>query len=216
MGQALWLYLWFLWRQTKHSGLVLGGMPLTYKEISKRSGFSERKIRRWLDALRKHGYVKVEYRNFKMLSIQVLKSKKFNYKQQGLPLTENGQRLPLLTGNGQRVIPKTVNGFTKNGQSKQSGSMIEIETKAEEEKISAAAAFGAIGFEIPFGALRFQKIFLERMAKRNGDWLTVTMEATIQECQKMKVGIPPQFYAAKRDVELKENASYEKNKKAPM
>lgn len=202
MGQAVWLYLWFLWRQTKHSGLVLGGMPLTYKEIAKRSGFGERKIRRWLQILRVHGYVKVEYRNYMMMAIQVLKSKKFNFKQQVLRLTENGQGKEQFAKSGQGVVPKVVNGDTKNGQPKQSGIMIERESKAEE----AAAAFSCIGFDEPFGQPPFQKIFLERMAKRNGDWLTITMEATIQECQRRKIGIPPQFYSAKRSVESSENA----------
>jgi len=129
MGPAIWLYLWLLWRQTKSSGLVLGGMPLTYAEIAKRSGFAERKIRRWMDALRLFGYVKIEYRSYKMLCIQVLKSKKFNYKQASLPLTENSQSLgSTMTENGRYVRPKTVSHVTKNGQFKQSVSMREIES----------------------------------------------------------------------------------------
>jgi hypothetical protein len=129
MGNAVWLYFWCVHAQTKANGLVLGGMPLTYAEISRRSRFPERRVRRWLDRLRQKGYVQVEYRNFKMMCLRVLKPKKFGYKQIPLPLTENGQREDSpTTKNGQSSVPKTVNGSTKSGQFKQSGSMKYIES----------------------------------------------------------------------------------------
>ncbi len=119
MGSSIWLFLWCLQAQTKPNGLVLGGMPLTYAEISKRSRFPERRVRRWLDRLRTGGYIRVEYRNFMMMCLWVLKPQKFNYKQIPLPLTENGQP----------GCPKTVNGSPQNGQPKQSGSMKRIESE---------------------------------------------------------------------------------------
>jgi hypothetical protein len=128
MGSAVWLYLWCLLRQTRRSGLVLGGMPLTYSEISKRSGFPERKVRRWLGVLRVGKYVEVDYLNYKHMKLTVTKAKKFNFAQTSLdfgPSTKNGQSY--LTTNGQSVIPKTGDGSTKNGQSKQSGILISTE-----------------------------------------------------------------------------------------
>lgn len=78
--------------------------------------------------------------------------------------------------------------------------------RAEEERISAAA-FLAIGFEKPFGHPKFKGIFIRKFKER-GEWLTQAMEETIQECQQKKVGIPPQFYAAKRDIEAREAAEF--------
>lgn len=71
---------------------------------------------------------------------------------------------------------------------------------------AAAAAFTEIGFDNPFGQPSFQAEWVTRYleAKKNGTWLTATMEETIQACQKMGIGIPPQFYEAKHDVEKKE------------
>jgi hypothetical protein len=78
---------------------------------------------------------------------------------------------------------------------------------AEKSEGTAAAAFRDIGFEKPFGHKRFQQVFLELYpAKRPTEFLTAVMEATIQECQRRKIGVPPQFYDAKRDVEARENA----------
>jgi hypothetical protein len=79
------------------------------------------------------------------------------------------------------------------------------------------AAFHVLGYEKRFGQPKFQQIWLRKFASRNGEWLTSVMEATIQECYSAKVGIPPQFFEAKHDVEKRENAEYEtKNRKTPL
>jgi hypothetical protein len=89
------------------------------------------------------------------------------------------------------------------------------EERAEEERISAAA-YLAIGFEKPFGQPKFQNIWIRKFKER-GEWLTATMEETIQECQQKNIGIPPQFYDSKRDVETRENAEfYKKYRRAPL
>jgi len=80
--------------------------------------------------------------------------------------------------------------------------------KRQRKKELAAAAFSAIGFSAPFGDRKFQKVFLRRYAARvPGEWLTEVMESTIQACQQEEIGIPPQFYEAKRDVEKRENGT---------
>jgi hypothetical protein len=81
----------------------------------------------------------------------------------------------------------------------------ETEGEGEERRRKGTAAYLAIGFEQPFGQPRFQKIWEEEFAKE-AEWLTIKMEATIQRCQKLRVGIPPQFYDAKHAVEARENA----------
>lgn len=66
-----------------------------------------------------------------------------------------------------------------------------------------AAAFSAIGFDRPFGPIPFQQIWISNFEKE-AEWVTIKMEATIQECQDRAIGIPPQFYEAKRVVEADE------------
>jgi len=84
------------------------------------------------------------------------------------------------------------------------------EVRAEEDRI-AAAAFDAIGFDKPFGHPKFKTIWLRRFKERKErEWLTETMEATIQECQQEKIGIPPQFYPAKHEVETREAAEFDR------
>lgn len=85
-----------------------------------------------------------------------------------------------------------------------------------EDKNLAAAAFSEIGFEKPFGRPNFQHIWIAHFnqARNTDGWITMAMEGTIQECQRKNIGIPPQFYDAKRDVEARENGSIQK--KAPL
>jgi hypothetical protein len=217
MGTAVWFYLWCVWRQTRRTGLVLGGMPFTYEELSKRSGFTERKIRRWMQTLRSCGYLEVTYTNYQKMRLRVLKSKKFNFKQQALqfePSTENGQSN--VTENGQTLRPKTVNSQTKNGHFNKSVSMSSNETPEAEEQ--TAAAFAAIGFDLgPFGQTAFQKVWVRKHRHHTGEWLTAVMEETIQECQREGIGIPPPFYSAKHRIESEENAQFAaRYRKAPL
>jgi uncharacterized protein YdaU (DUF1376 family) len=90
----------------------------------------------------------------------------------------------------------------------------DIDIKAEE----LAAAFLSIGFDEPFGQKSFQRVWLRRFSELKADqWLTVVMEATIQECQRKNIGIPPQFYDAKHDVEARENAeAKQRYKRTPL
>lgn len=92
----------------------------------------------------------------------------------------------------------------------------EGEVEGEEKQRQTAAAFAAIGFDKPFGSLKFQKVWVKHYTEglQKHEWVTQIMEATIQNCQRVAMGIPPQFYEAKRDVEARENASIQK--KAPL
>jgi hypothetical protein len=138
MGQAVWLFLWCIRSQTQKN-FVLGGMPLTYEEIERRSGFPARKIRRWLNILRRSNYVRVSHLNYCMLRIEIMKPKKWTPKQSELPFprahstrpeTVNSTTLEELTGSGQHVCPKTVNTASKNGQLKQRSILRSIESKS--------------------------------------------------------------------------------------
>lgn len=159
MGSAIWLYIWCVAKQTKRSGLVLGGMPLTYAEISKRTrGIAERKLRRWLPVLRDKGYIGVEYLNFKMMRLTVLKSKKFDFNQTRLDFKaspEKGQRKhEPMPEKGQRVRPKTGGGPTKNGQSKQSVKERYIEATTTPAMPEGIAALVPLATWLEFVAMR--------------------------------------------------------------
>jgi len=88
------------------------------------------------------------------------------------------------------------------------------DTKADTEEAVAATAFSVLGFDKPFGQKKFQAIWLDEFA-RNAEWLTMKMEATIQRCQRCKVGVPPQFFEAKRDVEAREKAEMNRKTHRP-
>jgi uncharacterized protein YdaU (DUF1376 family) len=80
--------------------------------------------------------------------------------------------------------------------------------RAEEDiAAKATAAFQSIGFEHPFGHANFQAIWLDEYLNPKGRWVTQQMEAAIQRCQKEHIGVPPQFFEAKRDVETRENTT---------
>jgi len=60
MGAALWLYGWLVLRQTRQQGSigwVLGGAPVSYREIEEETGFNSRTLERWMQILRRGGYV---------------------------------------------------------------------------------------------------------------------------------------------------------------
>jgi hypothetical protein len=92
------------------------------------------------------------------------------------------------------------------GEKKEKRGRVEVEV---EEK-DAAAAFRSIGFTAPFGHANFQAIWWDEWLNPKGRWVTEMMEATIQRCQEDKIKVPPQFYDAKRDVEIRENAQVKK------
>lgn len=140
MGQAVWLFMWCIRCETPQNGFVLGGMPLTYEEIAKRSKFKPRKVRLWLSRLRSYGYVEVEYLNYKMMKIIVNKSKKWHGKQSKLDFG-NGSKATdthrqksvnrgtsTLTQKCQSNVRKSVNRAPEKWQSKQSSSFRKIES----------------------------------------------------------------------------------------
>jgi hypothetical protein len=145
MEEAVWLYLWCVKCQTKRNGgtFVLGGMPLTYNEIARRSGFAARRVRRWLNKLRKFNYVKVTYLNYMMMKIEITKAKKWDVKQSNFAFSPRPQTVnsipSTLTANGQPLRPYTVNGSTVDGQPKQKCSLSNIRIK--DPRGSAARAF---------------------------------------------------------------------------
>jgi hypothetical protein len=97
MGQAVWLYGWLVLRQTTEhgaTGLVLGGHPITYREIEQETGFNRRTLERWMRALRRQGYIEtsaaVAAGAPTGISVRILKAKKFGAKQRQLQFPSAG------------------------------------------------------------------------------------------------------------------------------
>ncbi len=83
MGSAIWLFGMLLDKVTKEEdgksngkGYVLGGAPITYKTFAQEIPFSERQYYRYLEKLRKGGYIHT-HDTHRGLQIVINKSKKF-------------------------------------------------------------------------------------------------------------------------------------------
>jgi hypothetical protein len=79
MGAAVWLYGWLVLRQTHQSGSVgwvLGGAPISYREIEDETGFNRRTLERWMTTLRRHGYIETEAAPAGVV-VRITKAKKF-------------------------------------------------------------------------------------------------------------------------------------------
>jgi hypothetical protein len=79
MGAAVWLYGWLVLRQTHQSGSVgwvLGGSPISYREIEEETGFNRRTLERWMTMLRRNRYVETEAVPAGVV-VRITKAKKF-------------------------------------------------------------------------------------------------------------------------------------------
>src|SRR5277367_3916114 len=78
MGAAIWLYGWLVLRQTHQTGStgwVLGGAPVTYREIECETGFNRRTLERWMSLLRRNAYIATEAAPGGVI-VRILKAKK--------------------------------------------------------------------------------------------------------------------------------------------
>jgi hypothetical protein len=78
MGAAIWLYGWLVLRQTHQTGAigwVLGGAPITYREIEEETGFNRRTLERWMRLLRRNQYIYTETAQGGV-TVRILKAKK--------------------------------------------------------------------------------------------------------------------------------------------
>lgn len=79
MGQAIWLYGWLILRQTRERdgvGLVLGGHPVNYREIESETGFCRKTLERWMQNLRRAGYIETAAGPSGVV-VRITKAKKF-------------------------------------------------------------------------------------------------------------------------------------------
>jgi hypothetical protein len=80
MGAAVWLYGWLILRQTRQEGtlgFVLGGKPVTYREIEEETEFGRKTLERWMRVLRRNGYIETRAVAGGII-VKVTKAKKFS------------------------------------------------------------------------------------------------------------------------------------------
>jgi len=97
MGAAIWLYGWLVLRQTRQEGSVgwvLGGARISYREIEEETGFNRRTLERWMQTLRRRGYIETESSG-EGVSVRITKAKKFQrfpqFPQAGRGNAEDGR-----------------------------------------------------------------------------------------------------------------------------
>lgn len=246
IGPALWEFVWLLDKITVEKdgkGIVLGGAPVKIARIAGDLGRCDRTIRSNLDRLQDNNYIKRTRTPFGF-TIEVLNSRKFgiwgkkeignsyrsppnrsvkNAGEIGNNTRSDRQKYPVGSAVFCRNKEDSAKNTPNNSATNLAGAVTLLSAAAEQFSTNteldskAATAFLAIGFEKPFGQPAFQEVFLRRFADRNGEWLTTVMEAAIQECNQSRIGIPPQFFDAKRDVEKREQAEFEtKHRTAPL
>jgi hypothetical protein len=79
MGAAVWLYGWLVLRETRQvgtTGLVLGGRPVSYREIEEETGFQRKTLERWMRVLRRQGYIETRAVQSGIV-VRITKAKKF-------------------------------------------------------------------------------------------------------------------------------------------
>jgi hypothetical protein len=99
MGAAIWLYGWLVLRQTRQEGeigWVLGGARISYREIEEETGFNRRTLERWMQTLRRRGYIETESSG-DGVSVRITKAKKFQrfpqFPQGGRRNAEGGREI---------------------------------------------------------------------------------------------------------------------------
>jgi len=94
MGSAIWLYAWLILRQThqqEDTGWMLGGSPVTCREIEEETGFHSRTLERWMRTLRRNGYIEIRAVAAGVV-VQVTRAKKSTRFPQGGRKTAEGLR----------------------------------------------------------------------------------------------------------------------------
>lgn len=91
MGAAIWLYGWLVLRQTHQTGTtgwVLGGAPVSYREIEEETGFNRRTLERWMRVLRNHEYISTQSAPDGVI-VRILKAKKHRRNSECSPRVRN-------------------------------------------------------------------------------------------------------------------------------
>lgn len=207
IGDALWEFAWCIDRITEERdgvGIVLGGSPVKLRAIvSALKGSNRETVRRHLDSLEEENYIRRRRTPYGHV-IEVLNSHKFGIWKKEKP--QNDVSLGVEKHGFVQEKPKSVqekHGFVVY---KEDAAV----TQQKDAAVEAAATGGCLnlwkvlGSGLPMGSPRFQKIVEHYFATRNGSPLSEAMERAIQAANMRDIGVPPQFFEAKRAVEHRE------------
>jgi hypothetical protein len=160
MGSAIWLYGWLVLRQTHQTGTtgwVLGGAPVTYREIEGETGFNRRTLERWMSVLRRNAYIATEAAPGGVI-VRILKAKK-HFQGARLGTSADAQRARKLAETVRRVAeggPQTcvANCNENHGGERLAGrmgstSVVRIKEKAQSEIHSAVEISANLPYEKP-------------------------------------------------------------------
>jgi len=200
IGSALWEFVWCLDKITQDRdgiGIVSGGAPVKIRQIAVDLARGEHTVRRNLDRLEGENYIS-RRRTPYGFSIRVRNSQKFQIWSKKENVT-NGHSVPKESVQKRPVSPSHLADLSvKNGRNKEDAAVDSTVDAA------AAAAWKAIGSGLPMGSPKFQAIFEHYFAAQNGQPLSEVMERTILAANSRRVGVPPKFFDAKREVEKRE------------
>jgi hypothetical protein len=152
MGSAVWLYGWLVLRQTHQSGgigYVLGGSPVTYREIEEETGFNRRTLEAWMRTLRRQGYIETRQDRGGIV-VLILKAKKHR-KPTSLTLPTHRKALRADVSSGElrtaaanddclRESTETGREFAERGPS------IDVATPAYPQQVQSFAAANGSSF----------------------------------------------------------------------
>ena len=134
MGSAIWLYAWLILRQThqqEDTGWVLGGSPVTYREIEEETGFHSRTLERWMRTLRRNGYIETRAVASGIV-VQVTKAKKSTRFPQGL--RKSAERLREVADGCTQSLCESPANSTSNQELAQPIDRISLERSIEKDE----------------------------------------------------------------------------------
>jgi hypothetical protein len=137
MGAAVWPYGWLVLRQTHQHGelgCVLGGSPVSYREIEEETGFKRRTLECWMRVLRRQGYIETSTAPGGVI-VRITKAKKF---AQAVRNSAEGIR------ESARGVRKDAVGFT---QSRVANERKSLANKQVADRISSSYVVGTIDKE---------------------------------------------------------------------
>lgn len=196
---AVFLFGWLVHRQTTQCdgvGLVLRGRPLTYAEIEADTGWPRSKLRRWMDLLRRRGYIEVRHSVYKRMVIRVLNAKKFSTRQ--LDLLRLPQASTGLNGAAARFIEYASAPFKERAESEQIKKEAATRTRCGKQALASSGLGGVeefrsstvhaalVGDATLAGAERGELV--ERLREMAGvrAWQPLSLEAYLRRAQEQR------------------------------
>jgi len=187
MGSALWLFGWLVLRQTLQQesvGWVIGGAPVSYREIGEETGFACRTLEGWMRELRRQGYIETQAELGGIIN-RITKAKKFLHR------ARNGAERVLDGTEGLRGV---AGGGTRNRVA-DSGEIAKNQQPADRMDSSSVAESKAIPTEIHRDLHPYPEIEQKQTHTRLQDHAQLQNSKQTRSClsedQKRSPEVPP-------------------------